>query len=105
MYAVIEAKGKQYRVEPGDVIKTERIEGEPGSKVVFDRVLFVGGTENPLLGQPVLKGAVVEATLLETAKGPKILVGKFKRRKKYRRKKGHRQWYSKLRIESIVLPE
>jgi large subunit ribosomal protein L21 len=104
MFAVIEAKGKQYRVEPGDLIKTEKIDGEPGGKVVFDKVLLVGGSESPLVGNPTVTGCVVEATLIETRKGPKVLVGKFKRRKKYRRKKGHRQWYSKVKIDNIVLP-
>lgn len=106
MYAVIETGGKQYRVEPGDVIDIERLNsgGEAGSSVRFDRVLLVGGGEGaPSLGE-ALAGAAVTASLVGPSKGPKVRVFKTKRRNTFRRTNGHRQHYDRVRIDEIQLP-
>ncbi len=103
MYAVIETGGKQYRVEPGDVIDVELIPGAEagGSDVAFDRVLMVGGEDGVKVGSPVVEGARVNGVLVGEVRGPKIRVFKFKRRKMYRRLTGHRQNLSRVRIEGI----
>lgn len=102
MFAVIETGGKQYRVQKGDLIDVERLEGvsEDAPAVSFDRVLMVGGDE-VRVGAPALDGAKVTGTLLREVRGPKVIVFKFKRRKQYRRKTGHRQNYHRVRIEAI----
>ncbi len=100
MYAVIETGGKQYRVEPGDVIDVERLPGTEDD-VTFDRVLLVGGGEEVRVGQPTLEGAQVKARRLGDVRGPKVLVFKMKRRKGYRRKNGHRQDLHRVRIQDI----
>ena len=102
MFAVIETGGKQYRVQKGDLIDVELLEGvsEDTPAVSFDRVLMVGGDE-VRVGAPVLDGAKVTGTLLREVRGPKVIVFKFKRRKQYRRKTGHRQNYHRVRIEAI----
>ena len=103
MYAVIETGGKQVRVEEGDVVDIERLGGaEAGSEVVFERVLMIGGDEgDPEVGEPVVEGARVRASLVSDLRGPKIVVFKFKRRKGYRRRNGHRQDMQRFRIEAI----
>ena len=103
MYAVIETGGKQYRVEPGDVIDVERVAGEDG-QVRFDRVLMVTGDGGPKFGNPVVQGAAVTASLVGAVRGPKIRVFKMKRRKQYRRTRGHRQDLHRVRIDGIELP-
>lgn len=102
MYAVIKTGGKQYRVAKNDVIKIERLEGEAGGEIVFDQVLMVGGDE-PKVGTPTVEGAKVTAKLLEQIKGDKIIIFKKKRRKNYRRKKGHRQLLTVVRIADITV--
>lgn len=106
MYAVIETGGKQYRVAPGDVIDVELVAGagEKGSAVRFDRILMVSGDHGVELGKPVLEGAAVTASLVGAVRGPKIRVFKMKRRKQYRRTKGHRQNLHRIRIDEIQLP-
>ncbi len=104
MYAIIEDSGRQYRVEEGQMLYTEKHPQETGEKISFDRVLMVGNGEEILVGRPYLSGAVVHATVMEQVRGPKIHVIKFKPRKNYRRKIGHRQYYSALRIDQIVCP-
>ncbi|MHA1566851.1 MAG: 50S ribosomal protein L21 [Alphaproteobacteria bacterium] len=101
MYAVIQTGGKQYRVAPGDVITVERLTGEPGGSIVFDRVLMVGEGDSPTIGRPMVDGATVSATVLEQARGPKIIVFKKHRRKGYRRTAGHRQDLTVLRITDV----
>ncbi len=103
MYAVIETGGKQVRVAEGDVVDLERVAGaEAGSEVVFDRVLMIGGGEGEAeVGGPLVDGARVRASLLSDLRGPKIIVFKFKRRKGYRRRNGHRQDMQRFRIEAI----
>ena len=103
MYAVIETGGKQYRVQPGDIIDIERLAGvsEEASSISFDRVLLVGDGDDIKVGRPTVEGAKVEGELLAEVRGPKIIVFKFKRRKQYRRKKGHRQNLMRVRIQNV----
>ncbi len=101
MYAVIETGGKQYRVSTGDVIRIERLPAEAGSSVTFDRVLMVGG-DAPKVGSPVVEGSSVVAEVEEHGKADKVTIIKFKRRQKYRRKQGHRQLYTQVRITDIT---
>ena len=103
MYAIIEAGGKQYRVSEGDLIDVERRSGEVGQVVDFQEVLLVGDQEIIHVGKPVLAGARVVGTIAEQGKGAKIIVFKMKRRKKYRRKQGHRQLFTRVRIDQIEL--
>lgn len=102
MYAIIESGGKQYRVEPGAVVALERIPGDVGSRVELDRVLLVSDGTTVMIGKPVLSGARVVSEIVAQARGKKIDVFKFKRRKKYRRKTGHRQELTKVRIAEIL---
>lgn len=101
MYAVIKTGGKQYRVQPGDVIVVEKLDGETGSNVSFGEVLMLGGDKGVTLGAPMIDGATVAATLVETRKGEKIKIFKKTRRQGYRRTNGHRQMESVLRITGI----
>lgn len=103
MYAVIETGGKQYRVEPGDVIDVERVSGQDG-EVRFDRVLMVTGDDGAQFGSPVVEGALVKASLVGEVRGPKIRVFKKKKRTTYRKSRGHRQDLVRVRIEGIELP-
>lgn len=103
MYAVIETGGKQYRVAPGGVIAVERLPGGVGDVVELSRVLLVGEGEKVKVGAPIVAGAKVRATIVAQARGPKIMVFKFKRRRKYRRKTGHRQALTRLRVEEIAV--
>ena len=102
MYAVIKTGGKQYRVQPGDVLVVEKLAGEPGEKVAFDQVLMVGEGEAVTVGAPLVAGAAVTATLIETRKGEKIKIFKKIRRQGYRRTRGHRQLESVLRVTAIA---
>ena len=103
MYAVIKTGGKQYRVQPGDVIDIERpqAELEGGAEVVFDRVLLVGGDGEAQVGDPLVDGARVDGVCLAEVRGPKVRVFKMKRRKGYRRHRGHRQDLLRVRIGDI----
>ncbi len=101
MYAVIETGGKQYRVSPGQRIRVDRLPGELGEKVTLDKVLLVSGEEQKV-GAPYLEGAKVEAKIVEQHRTRKLTVFKYKQRKRYRVKKGHRQYYTALQIEDIV---
>lgn len=101
MYAVIETGGKQYRVTAGDTIDVERLPAEAGSQIELDRVLMVAGDEGISIGAPVVAGARVVATVAQHLRGPKIVVFKFKAKKRYRRKTGHRQELTRLKIDTI----
>ena len=101
MYAVIKTGGKQYRVQPGDVIVVEKLDGDVGSDVSFGDVLMLGGDKGVTLGAPLIAGAAVAATLVETRKGEKIKIFKKTRRQGYRRTNGHRQMETVLRITGI----
>lgn len=101
MYAVVQTGGKQYKVSPGNVLRVEKLAGDVGQPVTFDRVLMVSDGETVTIGQPVLADAAVNGQIVEQGKAKKILVFKYKRRKRYRRKQGHRQPYTAVRIEDI----
>jgi len=101
MFAVIETGGKQYRVKPGDVIDVERDAATDSEKITFDRVLMVGEESDVKVGSPTVEGASVSGELLGEVRGDKVLVFKFKRRKGYRRKTGHRQDLLRVRIDDI----
>ena len=100
MYAVVRAGGKQLRVSPGDVVDVEQIGGAPGDQIELGEVLLVGG-DQLLVGQPTVAGAKVLAKIEGDSAGPKIRIFKYKRRKRYRLTKGHRQHFTRVRIESI----
>lgn len=100
MYAIIETGGKQVKVEEGQTIYVEKLDEEAGNTVTFSNVVFVGGVETKV-GTPYVEGASVAATVAEQGRGEKITVFKLKRRKKYRRKQGHRQAYTKVTIDKI----
>ena len=102
MYAVILTGGKQYRVKEGDVLSVEKLDLEPGRKAHFDRVLLIEDGDKVLVGAPVLDDAMVLGLVLENFKDEKVLVFKKKRRKQYRRTKGHRQQLTKVRITRIT---
>ncbi|OIO57953.1 MAG: 50S ribosomal protein L21 [Alphaproteobacteria bacterium CG_4_10_14_0_2_um_filter_63_37] len=101
MYAVIKTGGKQYRVEPGVLLTVERLVAEEGGEIALDQVLLVGDENGIQVGQPVVAGAVVKAQVLRQDRGPKVIVFKKRRRNTYRRKNGHRQEQTVLRIQSI----
>ena len=101
MYAVIKTGGKQYRVAAGDLIKVEKLEGEAGAAVTFNDVLMIGDEAGAVVGAPLVDGAAVEATLIETRKGEKVRIFKKTRRQGYRRTNGHRQIESVLRVTGI----
>ncbi|MBN1769729.1 MAG: 50S ribosomal protein L21 [Deltaproteobacteria bacterium] len=102
MYAIIETGGKQYRVKQGDLVQVEKLPGDVGAKVVFDRVLLLGGSADaPVIGRPLVQGAAVESEIVRQGRGDKITVFKFKKRKNYRRKIGHRQAFTELKVTSI----
>lgn len=101
MYAVVSTGGKQYKVQKGETLRIEKIPGEVGGKVTLDKVLLVADGENIHVGQPMIEKAAVQASIVEQDKAKKILVFKYKRRKRYRRKAGHRQPYTAIRIDGI----
>ncbi len=102
MYAVVATGGKQYKVQEGEILRVEKLAGEVGSEVAFDQVLMLSDGENITIGQPVLEGAVVKGHIVEQGKNKKIIVFKYKRRKRYRRKHGHRQPFTAVKIDSIT---
>jgi large subunit ribosomal protein L21 len=104
MYAVLSSGGKQYRVEAGTTLMLERLEGGPGeagAQVTFDRVLLIGDGDDVTIGTPTVVGASVSATVLGEALGPKLVIFKFKQKVKYRRRTGHRQHMTRVRIDAI----
>jgi len=101
MYAVINSGGKQYRVEQGNTVRLERLPGDVGSSVSFDRVLLFSDGQNVKIGQPLVEGMMVRGRIVEQDRSKKIIVFKYKRRKRYRRKQGHRQYYTAVKIDSI----
>ena len=102
MYAIIETGGKQYRVEKGDVIDVELIDSEAGKKVEFKNVLFVNNAGAVKVGNPNVTKSVVHGEFMEEVKGPKVIAFKYKKRKPFRRKVGHRQRYSRVKITEII---
>ena len=103
MYAIIRTGGKQYRVKEGDLVDVERLDGDTGQEVSFEKVLFVSDQERAYWGTPILDRARVIATIEEQGRQDKVVVFKFKRRKMYRRKRGHRQLFTRVRIDQIDL--
>ena len=101
MYAIVATGGKQYKVRQGEVLRVEKIPGEIGSPVSFDRVLMYSDGETVDVGQPVLEKVAVKGHIVEQGKDKKVIVFKYKRRKRYRRKQGHRQEYTSVKIDSI----
>jgi large subunit ribosomal protein L21 len=101
VYAVIRSGGKQYRVEPGATVRVERLESPVGEKVTFDEVLLVGDGERLLVGNPRVASASVVGVVVDQGRARKLRVFKFKKRKHYRRTRGHRQYSTALRIETI----
>ncbi len=105
MYAVIETGGKQYRVQPGDIVQIEKLEGEIGGAVKFDQILFASHVEGDnsqiWLGKPYLAGAAVQAEIVGQGRDEKILIIKMKRRKQYRRTQGHRQFQTQLIVTAV----
>ena len=103
MYAVIKTGGKQYRVAPGQTVRVERLEGEIGDVISLKDVLLVSGEDGVKVGQPLLAEAEVTARIVEQHRDKKVIVFKKKRRKGYRRTKGHRQYYTALQVQSITV--
>ena len=101
MYAVVNSGGKQYKVQQGQVLRIEKIPGDVGNPVTFEQVLMFSDGENVSIGQPALKDIAVEGHIVEQGKAKKIIVFKYKRRKRYRRKKGHRQEFTAVLIDGI----
>jgi large subunit ribosomal protein L21 len=102
MYAVIKTGGKQYRVSPGDSIDVEKLPYEVGHQIELDQVLLVANGSGAKIGQPLVDGAKVKATVTRQAKGRKVIIFKYRPSKRYRRRKGHRQHFTRLRIVEIV---
>jgi len=102
MYAVIKTGGKQYRVQEGDVITVEKLNAEAGEVVKFEEVLLLNDGKEVKVGTPVVEGAAVTGTVVENGKGQKVIIFKYKAKKDYRKKQGHRQPYTKVRIESLT---
>jgi large subunit ribosomal protein L21 len=101
MYAIFRTGGRQYKVSPGDVIRVERLPGEPGSGIEFNHV-FAVRKQSLMVGSPLVENAKVTGTILRNARAPRVRVLKYKRKKQYRRTLGHRQAYSEIRIDEIV---
>ncbi len=102
-YAIIEMGGKQYAVEKGSVIEVEKVDLPQGETFKVDKVLFVKKDSESVFGHPYVQGAAVQARVLEHGKGKKIIVFKYKRKKNYRRKRGHRQPFTRIVVEDILL--
>jgi large subunit ribosomal protein L21 len=102
MYAVIATGGKQYRVSPGDSIEVERLPYEVGEQIELEQVLLIAGKSGAQVGRPMVEDAKVKATVTRQAKGRKVIVFKYKNKNRYRRTKGHRQHFTRLRIDEIV---
>jgi len=102
MYAIVNINGIQTRVTPDEVIVVPRLQGEPGAKLTFENVLLVGDGDSITVGQPFVKGALLTAEVVEHFRGPKLRIFKFKRRREYRRRRGHRDERTRLRVTAIT---
>lgn len=105
MFAVIKAGGRQYKVEPGDLVKIDKFEADVGDEVTWQEVLLVGEDDNVVVGSPLVKNAKVIGEVESQGRGRKIIVFKQKRRKGFRKKQGHRQYFTAVRIKEIVAGE
>jgi large subunit ribosomal protein L21 len=103
MYAVVKTGGKEYRISPGDLIRVEKLEGKVGDQVTMKDILMVSHEDQVQVGNPLLGNAVVTGEIVQQVKGKKVLIYKMKRRKNYRRTKGHRQTYTYIRVNDISL--
>lgn len=103
MYAVFETGGKQYRAEPGTKVRVPSLGAEPGSTVTFDRVLLAGDGSTVQVGAPLVSGATVTAEVLRHGRDKKVIIFKRKRRKNYRKKQGHRQGFTEIRVSQVAL--
>ncbi len=101
MYAVVRTGGKQVRVAPGESVRVEKLAGAIGDTVELDEVLLLGGEGDARIGTPLVEGAKVVGTITDQARGPKLTIFKMKRRKGYRRKAGHRQPYTEIRVDRV----
>jgi large subunit ribosomal protein L21 len=101
MFAVVRTGGKQLRVAPGESVRVEKLDGAIGDTVELDEVLLVGGEGDARIGTPLVQGAKVVGTITDQARGPKLIIFKMKRRKGYRRKTGHRQLYTEIRVDRV----
>jgi large subunit ribosomal protein L21 len=105
MYAVIETGGKQYRVEPGQTVVVETLPGDTGDAVQFNRVLLISDQDAVSIGRPAIEGALVTGEIVEQGLGEKLVVYKFKRRKNQRKRNGHRQPYTAVKIQDVTAPK
>jgi large subunit ribosomal protein L21 len=103
MYAIIRTAGKQFRAEPGRTLRIPRVQAEPGAKLTFDEILLGSDGKAVRAGTPLVKGAKVTAQVVRHGRGEKIIVFKFKRRKNYARKQGHRQDFTEVRVDAVSL--
>lgn len=103
MYAVVKTGGKEYRISPGDLIRVEKMEGKVGDQVTMEEVLMVSHEDQVQVGNPLLANAVITGEIVQQMKGKKVLTYKMKRRKNYRRTKGHRQTYTYIRVNDITV--
>lgn len=104
MYAIFENGSHQYRVSEGDQIVIDKRQGDPGDEFAFEKVLLVAGPAGATIGTPLVAGARVQATIVDQFRGKKIIIQKFRRRKNYRRRRGHRQPYTSVLITSVLGP-
>lgn len=102
VYAIVRDRGMQYRVEEGKTIAIDLLNAEPGSTIELNEVLLVGGTDDPKVGSPLVSGALVRAEVVGDIKGDKIVVFRYRNKKRYRRRTGHRQQYTQIKISEIV---
>lgn len=101
MYAIVDSGGKQYKVEEGDILKVEKLTGEVGDKISFDKILMFSDGKKVNIGTPLVEDVTVNGHIVEQGKTKKIIVFKYKRRKRYRRKQGHRQQFTAVKIDTI----
>jgi len=103
MYAIVDSGGKQYKVREGEILRVEKLSGEVGDSISFDRILMFSDGENVNVGTPLLEDVAVSGHIVEHGKAKKIIVFKYKRRKRYRRKRGHRQQFTAVKVDSIKI--
>ncbi|MEW5988516.1 MAG: 50S ribosomal protein L21 [Chloroflexota bacterium] len=103
MYAIVESGGRQYRAEEGHSFSVEKLPYEVGSQIELNNVLLIADGDQVVVGQPAVSGAIVKATVVEQYRGKKILVWKYTPKERYRRRQGHRQQYTRLRVDEIVV--
>ena len=103
MYAIVDSGGKQYKVKEGEVLRVEKLAGKVGDSVSFDRILMFSDGDDVNIGTPLLEDVAVSGHIVEQGKAKKIIVFKYKRRKRYRRKRGHRQQFTAVKVDSIKI--